>query len=90
MVASGHRDPQDPDGRLSLPPNRWASDANGSYKTACENAFNQTNAQFRPYILNAFNALNRGPYAFSAGKDKNYRTEDDLYSFRIARDNKGN
>jgi prepilin-type N-terminal cleavage/methylation domain-containing protein len=77
QVISGNCDPQDPDGRLRF--NTWAGKA-------------QAQAWFTSVLANTdpFDGRNRGPYIVSAGKDAQYTTDDDLYSFRLQSAGKGN
>jgi len=76
MMASLNMDPQDPEGRLKL--NNWPGKATalGYFATAP--------------LANPFDGLNRGPYIYSGGRDKQFGNDDDLYSFRLQATGKGN
>lgn len=83
FVGSGAADPQDPARRLgNLPP--WPGYA------SLRSVLAQPNPGMRPYIVDPFDGRNRGPFAFSAGKDSNFITQDDLYSFRVQQSGRGN
>jgi hypothetical protein len=100
QITSGNRDKDDPEGRLRLPPNQWytapqivmngQSASNVNAKVLFLSFLSQPNQQFRPFIVDPFDGRNRGPFVFSKGRDTLYPTDDDLYSHRIQRDNKGN
>jgi prepilin-type N-terminal cleavage/methylation domain-containing protein len=85
QVASGLCNPFDPQGRLPV--------AGWPEQQKMFQYFQQTNINMRPYILNPFDNKNRGPYVFSAGKDKNWYPpfdQDNLYSYRLQQSGKGN
>lgn len=84
MMASGLKDPLDPEGRLAMM--GWAGRPNAF------NYFHQPNPAFRPYVVNPFDNQNRGPYCVSAGRNKRHNDVglDDLYSFRLQQSGKGN
>src|SRR5262245_3738809 len=82
QVTSGNMDPQDPDGRLKIA--TWPG------KAQLLPVLARTNPNSRPYIVDPFDGRNRGPYAVSAGRDGVFFNENDLYSFRLAREGKGN
>src|SRR5262245_32968748 len=84
-------DPQDPDGRLG--PNNWWTDANGPSRTIALNLFVSPNPAVSPRFdlnSNPLDGFNRGPYVFSAGRDKLYGNENDLFGFRLQGTGKGN
>ena len=88
QIASGNKDPDDPEGRFRNPaPRQW----DASYKTQAELLFTSV----LPTVADPLPdfpvvSRNRGPYVVSAGKDKLFVTEDDLFSFRIQGSGKGN
>ncbi|HEX3147993.1 MAG TPA: prepilin-type N-terminal cleavage/methylation domain-containing protein [Gemmataceae bacterium] len=78
-------DPMDREGRLQI--QGWP------LYTPAFNYFVQPNASKRPFIKNPFDGVNRGPYVFSAGGDKQYyppNEQDNIYSYRIQQTNRGN
>jgi prepilin-type N-terminal cleavage/methylation domain-containing protein len=84
-------DPQDPDGRLGF--NNWYTDNNGPYRNIALNLFICPNPAVRPTFnqnANPLDGFNRGPYVFSAGRDKVYGNENDLFGFRLQGSGKGN
>lgn len=85
QIASGNMDPHDPDGRLKL--QGWPQ------RATCLNYLANPNAGTRPMIQDPFDGRNRGPFAFSAGRDKQFyppNLDDNLYSFRIQQTRRGN
>lgn len=84
FVGSGSPDPQDPSGRLQMPANRWGNYGTENGKVVA------TRYLARPGFANPFDGTNRGPFAFSSGKNKTFYTPDDLYSYRIQQAGKGN
>jgi prepilin-type N-terminal cleavage/methylation domain-containing protein len=89
QVSSGNMDPQDPDGRLKLPAQYWLTPPNKPNNRITALSF-LAHTGSRPLIADPFDGRNRGPYAFSAGKDGIFFNENDLYSYRLAREGKGN
>ncbi|HKB00725.1 MAG TPA: hypothetical protein VKD90_00835, partial [Gemmataceae bacterium] len=94
-IPTGNLDPQDPDGRLKKPTTAWGNvvNQNGQQengKVVATRFLAYTNQGSRPYILDPFDGRNRGPFAFSAGKDDTFYTDNDLYSFRLAQQGRGN
>lgn len=86
QIASGNRDPLDPNGRLKMPVTAWHQPANGpSYRDIAKSILSNNTYQVDP-----FDGTNRGPYIQSAGRNKTYSDDDDLYSFRIQQYGKGN
>jgi hypothetical protein len=82
QVISGNFDPQDPDGRLKA--TIWTVPVNRN------GAILWFTVPLNNTIADPFNGLNRGPYIVSAGKDAILASDDDLYSFRLQGDGKGN
>jgi prepilin-type N-terminal cleavage/methylation domain-containing protein len=82
-VVSGNMDPHDPDGRLRIL--TWPGRAIALSYLAYPNA-----PPLRPSLNNPFDGTNRGPYAFSACRDGNFFTQDDLLSYRLNATNRGN
>jgi len=84
-------DPQDPDGRLG--PNNWWTDPNQRpFRTIALSMFISPNPVRPTFNQNAnpLDGFNRGPYVFSAGRDKVYGNENDLFGFRLQSSGKGN
>jgi len=85
-------DLQDPEGRLGPLPamaNNWLPGG----RAAALDLFISKVPNTRPLFnqaTNPFDGLNRGPYVFSAGKDGQYGTADDLYGFRLQQSGRGN
>jgi prepilin-type N-terminal cleavage/methylation domain-containing protein len=84
-VTTGSRDPQDPEGRLIIP--TWP----GRAQAMSFLAFNPPPGQ-RPILKNPFDGYNRGPFAFSAGRDGTFFNfmDDNLYSYRQQQSGRGN
>jgi prepilin-type N-terminal cleavage/methylation domain-containing protein len=77
--ASGqYKDPQDPEGFLTLSRGNWPGYAEGV-----------RNFTYTP-LLSPFDGTNRGPYVLSAGQDGQFKTSDDVCGFRVQQSNKGN
>jgi prepilin-type N-terminal cleavage/methylation domain-containing protein len=95
-LATGNRDPQDPEGRLRLAAGAtWGFPPNGpNYRPMVLLWFTTP----LPMVAEPFDCppamgngnLNRGPYVVSSGKNGNFMDPDDLYSFRLQREGKGN
>ncbi|HJZ56934.1 MAG TPA: prepilin-type N-terminal cleavage/methylation domain-containing protein [Gemmataceae bacterium] len=99
QVTAGNMDPDDPEGRLRLPPQNWFTPpAKPNNRQVCESFLARTDPTTRPYIQQPFNGWNRGPFVFSAGKNGLFYQAngtfevngDNLYSYRIAGSGKGN
>jgi hypothetical protein len=88
-VVTGNRDPQDPEGRLRITAGAtWGFPPNGpNYRPMVLQWFISPLA---PTVADPFDGLNRGPYVVSSGKNGNFMDPDDLYSFRLQREGKGN
>jgi prepilin-type N-terminal cleavage/methylation domain-containing protein len=96
QIATSKLDPTDPKGRLKQQvPVDWPNRILLSNMLAYPNAA----APSRPKLDNPFDGFNRGPFAFSGGKNKRfYNTStfaweangDNLYSYRIQQAGKGN
>ena len=85
QIASGNMDPQDPEGRLKL--QGWPG------RVQALSFLSSSNPNSRPYIVDPFDGRNRGPFAFSAGRDKKFYTpdaDDNLYSYRLQQTGQGN
>jgi prepilin-type N-terminal cleavage/methylation domain-containing protein len=90
FVGNGNPDPQDPAGRLRIP--------NWPFRNQLKSYLASPNPQSRPYIIDPFDGLNRGPFAFSAGKNGLFTDStgameqnlDNLYSYRVQQSGKGN
>lgn len=78
QITNDRRDPDDPERKLKS----WGMAGNGNpqYKADATLWFTEP---LLPKPVDPFNAMNRGPYLVSAGKDKVFGTADDMYSFRI-------
>jgi len=83
-MASGYKDRDDPEGLLSAA--KWGNNGLPGCRAGAAAWFTGP----LPTVSDPFAGLNRGPFALSAGKDKTYVTEDDIYSFRIQNLGKGN
>jgi len=80
---SGNRDLADPEGRFrNGAPRPW----NPPYKNQVRQLF----TTILPTVADPLDGRNRGPYVVSAAKDKQFVTQDDLFSFRIQSSGKGN
>src|SRR5262245_10196158 len=87
-LATGNKDPQDPEGRLRL-----TAGATWGFPPAGPNYRPMVLQWFTiplPTVVDPFDGLNRGPYVVSSGKNGNFMDPDDLYSFRLQREGKGN
>jgi len=95
-IISGFKNPIDPEGRLTA--GKWNNGITNPYNTrqvAMTWFTKPLPAVAAPFddptlAAGANGNLNRGPFVLSAGKDKTYVTEDDIYSFRIQNLGKGN
>lgn len=82
---TANMDPQDPEGRLKI--QGW------TYRDTAKSflASNPPPGK-RPILKDPFDGLNRGPFAFSAGKDGTFFNfmDDNLYSYRQQQSGRGN
>lgn len=86
-------DHQDPERKLAPPlpqdTNPWLP----ALRLVALDAFVSKAPNTRPMFninINPLDGLNRGPYVFSAGRDKVYNTDDNLYGFRLQQQGRGN
>lgn len=86
-------DHQDPERKLAPPlpqdPNPWVP----ALRLPALGLFISSTANTRPLFnvnINPMDGLNRGPYVFSAGRDKVYSSQDDLLGFRLQQQGRGN
>jgi len=91
-------DPQDPEGRLSLPANQWGTAFGQNGKVLALSFLAQPDPTIRPYIKDPFLGVNRGPFVISAGKNGLFYQQngawevdlDNLYSYRVGSTGRGN
>jgi prepilin-type N-terminal cleavage/methylation domain-containing protein len=99
-AGTGNPDRQDPDGKLKNDPTKWpVVSRNAALALFFSSAPPRPgDPPLRPtwkdlgtlQEVSPFDGKNRGPFVFSAGKDGAYMTENDLFSYRLAQQGKGN
>jgi prepilin-type N-terminal cleavage/methylation domain-containing protein len=91
-------DPQDPEGRLSLPANQWITTNGQNGKVLATSFLAGTDPSTRPYLVDPFKGWNRGPFVVSSGKNGVFYQPngawevdlDNLYSYRVGSSGRGN
>ena len=89
QISSGNMDPDDPEGQLRPKPASPSTDWVPQFRAAAR-LFFATAPLADPFGEGQLVFLNRGPFVYSAGRDRVYLSENDLYSFRLQSTGRGN